>query len=212
MIFRERLDLRGKHAFLAPSRVNWPEDEKALITSRQNFYNVSLGTAIHEIADDLVKKKIKITKADRHLIQYELLRRGIPRVAIDQDKILETLVPYVTDAISFSMSTEVVLYYSQDCFGTTDAIAFDEINRFLRIHDLKTGEIDAHMVQLVRYAALFCYDYNIDPEVIGNELRIYQKGEIVQYSATPNEIIDVMNYMSSAQGILDQGHKNKQFN
>lgn len=41
------------------------------------------------------------------------------------------------------MTPEQVLYYSENCFGTADTISFD--NKTLRIHDLKTGAVPAHM-------------------------------------------------------------------
>ena len=68
----------------------------------------------------------------------------------------KTLNMYVNDAIGFKMVPEQPLFYSENCFGTTDAIAFR--NRMLRIHDLKTGVIPAHMEQLEIYAALFVWN------------------------------------------------------
>ena len=81
----------------------------------------------------------------------------------------KTLNMYVNDAIGFKMVPEQPLFYSENCFGTTDAIAFR--NRMLRIHDLKTGVIPAHMEQLEIYAALFCLEYKIKPADIEMELR-----------------------------------------
>jgi len=60
------------------------------------------------------------------------------------------------------MTPEQVLYYSGNCFGTADSIAFK--NNLLRIHDLKTGAVPAHMEQLFIYDALFCLEYRIHPQ------------------------------------------------
>ena len=75
-------------------------------------------------------------------------------------------------SIGFKLTPEQVLYYSSNCFGTADAISFKD--KFLRIHDLKTGVIPAHVEQLEIYAALFCLEYKVKPQDIGMELRLYQ--------------------------------------
>ena len=93
---------------------------------------------------------------------------------------------YVNDAIGFRMDTEQVLYYSDNCFGTADAITFND--GFLRIHDLKTGAVPAHMEQLYIYAALFCLEYGYDPKDIRIETRIYQNDEIWIENPTEDEI------------------------
>ena len=85
---------------------------------------------------------------------------------------------YVNDAIQYSLTPEQPLYFSRNCFGTADAIGFDEKKGFLRIHDLKTGTVQAHMEQLQIYAALFCLEYHVKPGDIGMELRIYQNDAI----------------------------------
>ena len=62
---------------------------------------------------------------------------------------------YVNDAIKFGLKPEQPLYYSRNCFGTTDAIGFD--NGILRIHDYKSGIVPAHEEQLFIYGSLFCF-------------------------------------------------------
>ena len=74
------------------------------------------------------------------------------------------------------MKPEQILFYSDNCFGTADAISYK--NNFLRIHDLKTGVTPAHLEQLQIYAALFCLDYKYQPEKLDMELRIYQNDDI----------------------------------
>ena len=88
------------------------------------------------------------------------------------------------------MIPEQVLYYSENCFGTADAICFR--NRLLRIHDLKTGIIPAHMEQLEIYAALFCLEYKFKPSDIDIELRIYQHDEVLCHNPSVEEIVQIM--------------------
>ena len=97
---------------------------------------------------------------------------------------------YVNDAISFRMVPEQVLFYSENCFGTADTIAFR--NNTLRIHDLKTGVVPAHMEQLEIYAALFCLEYKIKPATIDIELRLYQNNEILYHTPTVEDIAPIM--------------------
>ena len=72
----------------------------------------------------------------------------------DSEEILETLLPFVNDAIGFRMYPEIILYYSINCFGTTDAIIFDEFNKILRIHDFKSGITPAKMDQLFNICSI----------------------------------------------------------
>jgi len=84
------------------------------------------------------------------------------------------------------MKTEQPLKYSENCFGTADAICFRQ--NVLRIHDLKTGETRASMRQLEIYAALFCLEYRVNPFDIKIELRIYQSNEVIVHEPPPEDI------------------------
>lgn len=88
------------------------------------------------------------------------------------------------------MTPELILYYSDNCFGTADALSFK--NNLLRIHDLKTGETPAHMEQLEVYAALFCLEYDMLPSKIDIELRIYQNDEVVVLKPETDMIDSIM--------------------
>ena len=90
------------------------------------------------------------------------------------------------------MTPEVVLYFSDVCFGTADSIKFDEKKNFLRIHDLKTGVTPAHMEQLQVYAALFCLEYHFKPSDIQMELRIYQNNEVQIFEPSVEHIAPIM--------------------
>lgn len=168
MIFNTHYDLEGCHAFLGASKYSWLNyDEEHL----EEMYRKSLakkeGTELHEIAAMLIKKGIKLPRSTK------------------------TLNSYVNDAIGFKMTPEQPLYYSDNCFGTADAISFKK--NLLRIHDLKTGVTKASMNQLEIYAALFCLEYDVNPNDIDMELRIYQLDEIHVEEPDPRDIMYISN-------------------
>jgi hypothetical protein len=109
---------------------------------------------------------------------------------------------YVNDAIGFKMRPEQVLYYSPNCFGTTDAISFKK--KFLRIHDLKTGVNPASLHQLEIYASLFCLEYGIKPGDIDIELRIYQNDDILIGNPTAEDIVPIMDKIITFDKIIDR--------
>jgi len=108
---------------------------------------------------------------------------------------------YVNDAIGFRMETEQVLRYSENCFGTADAISFR--NLVLRIHDLKTGTNKCSMNQLMVYAAIFCLEYHVNPADIEIELRIYQNDSIDGYTPDTSEILHIMDRIQHFDSIID---------
>lgn len=101
-----------------------------------------------------------------------------------------TLGMYINDAIRYRMVPEQVLYYSENCFGTADTIAFRY--RTLRIHDYKSGIIKGSVHQLEVYAALFCLEYERDPRDLKIVLRIYQDDKVEEWEADPDDIWDIM--------------------
>jgi hypothetical protein len=111
-----------------------------------------------------------------------------------------TLNMYVNDAIGYKMQPEQVLYYSVNCFGTADAIIFRD--GLLRIHDLKTGQIPAHMEQLMIYAALFCLEYDYKPTEINMELRIYQNDDIFIANPAVDDIAPIMDRIIAYDKII----------
>jgi hypothetical protein len=126
-----------------------------------------------------------------------------------QPKGNDTVSMYVNDAISYRMKPEQPLYYSDKCFGTCDAICYSERKKFLRIHDLKTGEVPAHMRQLEIYAALFILEYGQEvgvhsPEEIQIELRIYQNGEVVTENPDPEVIKEIMDKIVDSVRIIKE--------
>lgn len=167
------------HAFLSPSKYHWINyDAPKLANSFRNYLGIQKGVKLHEIASELIKNKIPLKKSQ------------------------ETLNMFVNDAIKFRMESEKLLYYSENLYGTTDAISFT--NNFLRIHDLKTGKTAAHMEQLRIYAALYCMIRNLDPNAIKIELRIYQSNEIF-IEEPPGELIsEIIEKMIWADKLIAQ--------
>jgi len=163
MNFNKHLDLVGQHAFLSGSKYHWINyDEEKLSDSYTKYLAIQKGTELHEFACRCIQLGIKLPKSHKALNLY------------------------VNDAIGFRMIPEQPLFYSNNAFGTCDAICFRE--KFLRIHDLKTGISPVSVHQLEVYASLFCLEYDINPIDISMELRIYQTDNVVVHNP-PNEDI-----------------------
>lgn len=166
MNFNTHSDLEGAHAILSPSSYHWLRygDKERFAQLVKSKEAVRKGIEDHAFACLCIKRKQRLPKSKL------------------------TLNMYVNDAIGFRMEPEQVLYYSDNCFGTADAIVFSERKKQLRIHDLKTGATPASMDQLVLYAALFCLEYKYNPRNINTELRIYQNNEVLIHVPEKDEI------------------------
>ena len=114
----------------------------------------------------------------------------------------KTLNSYVNDAIGYRMTPEQILYFSDNCFGTADAICFREDLMLLRIHDLKTGAHPCDVRQLMIYAADFCLEQQISPYDISFELRIYQNNEYKQWNPSSDDINVIMNALKRNSKII----------
>ena len=179
MNFNKHYSLEGKHAFLGASKYHWVNyDNDKLAESFLRQQATMKGTILHDFAAQCITLGQKLPKSQK------------------------TLNMYVNDAIGFKMQPEQVLYYSDNCFGTADAIIFR--NNLLRIHDLKTGVTPAHMEQLEIYAALFCLEYNKKPGEIEMELRIYQNNEIVVHHPKEDDILLIMDKIVTFDKIIDK--------
>ena len=165
--FNRHTNLQGLHAPFSASKSSWLkyDDEKA-IEVYLNMQAKTMGTRLHEWAQETIKLRLK------------------------QPRSKKTIYAYVNDAIGYKMETEVVLFYSENFFGTADAILFKD--GLLRIHDLKTGKLPADMQQLEVYAALFCLEYRVDPRKIEIELRIYQNDTVFYHNPSPEKIQEHM--------------------
>ena len=158
--------LKNTHSFLSPSSYHWLNySREKLIEVYEKKQQVKLGTEYHALAEQCIRLSVRLPHSRASLNSF------------------------VNDAIGFRMVPEQILFYSQNCYGTADAISFDE--KTLRIHDLKTGRTPGSINQLLIYAAIFCLDYVRNPNEFDTVLRLYQEDEIIEYCPNPIEIIKV---------------------
>ena len=123
--------------------------------------------------------------------------------AYDPGLILENLIPFVNDAIGFHMSSEILLFVNEFCFGTVDAIVYNDFEKTLRVHDYKSGIIPAKIEQCYIYMAMFCIEYKIDPRKIKLfEARIYQNCECLVDNPSSDIILDIMNLIEKNTGLI----------
>ncbi len=177
MNWNKHSDFEGKHAFLSASNYHWLNyDEDRLKANWLNHQAIERGTKLHDLARRCIELGVSLPRGKK------------------------TLNNYVNDALAYRMKPEQVLYYSDNCFGTADAICFR--NNQLRIHDLKTGITPADMRQLEIYAALFCMEYGYKPNDIKIELRIYQNNEIVTEVPEAKDIVQVMKKIMDSDLII----------
>jgi hypothetical protein len=179
MTFNRNTNLSGKHAFLSPSTYHWLNyDEEKLRRVYFEKQQASLGDKLHAFAAQAI------------LLGVKQAENGT------------TLSTYVNDAIGFRMEPEVPLFFSEDCFGTTDAIGVR--NNILRIHDLKTGVTPAKMTQLMIYTGIFFFEYGeiYKPTDLRTVLRIYQNDAIEEYEPQPSEILEVMDRIKTQARLI----------
>ena len=167
MLFNAHSNLAGQHAFLGASTYHWINytDEK-LDARFLTAMAAQRGTELHAFASEAIRLGIKLSGSK------------------------QTLSRYVNDAIGYRMTPEQILYYSDNCFGTADAISFRR--NLLRIHDLKTGVTPTSEHQLEVYAALFCLEYGFKPFDIDIEMRIYQNDDVRVYPGDPDQVTHIM--------------------
>lgn len=179
MNFKKHSELIDQHAFLSPSKHHWINyDVDKMSRTYVNHLGVEMGTRLHKIASELINLKITLPH-----------KKG-------------ALANYVNDCINDNMVSEQPLYYSNNCFGTADAISFE--NNYLKIYDLKTGISSPSINQLRIYAALFCLEYSKDPHTIIIELRIYQKKKpILKEISDPDEIVRIMDQIILCDDIIE---------
>ena len=173
--------LEGQHAFLGASQYSWLNyDDDKLTDKYYNFLATLRGTKLHELAAQLIELQVKLPDVER------------------------TINMYVNDAIDYGLRPEQKLYYSENCFGTADAINFDENRYFLRIHDLKTGVTPTSLHQLEIYAALFFLEYDLPVNEVEMELRIYQNDDIIIGNPTVVDIAPIMDKIVTFDKLIEQ--------
>ena len=167
MKFNRHPELEGRHAYLSASKHHWTNyDEEKFERTYFNALAAAKGTAIHEYAARAIKLGMK------------------------QPQNNKTVCMYINDAIGYKMEPEQVLMYSPNAFGTADAISFRR--DMLRIHDLKTGTTPSSFRQLEIYCAFFCLEYDVNPHKIGMELKIYKNDEVLEHTADPVTVENIM--------------------
>lgn len=179
MNFNKHLSLEGQHAFLGASKYHWINysDDK-VAASYKAFLATQRGTELHDFACRCIRLGQKLPKSQK------------------------TLNMYVNDCIGYRMTPEQLLWYSDNCFGTADAISFRK--NLLRVHDLKTGSITAHAEQLWIYDALFCLEYHKDPKDIEIENRIYQHDDVMVDIPDPQVISGIMEKIVRFDTVIDK--------
>jgi hypothetical protein len=167
MNFNTHFELAGKHAFLSASKYAWIRYDIAKLEDvYRNHQEAQRGTELHEFAANAIRLGIKLPRTKK------------------------TINAFVNDALGFRMTPEQILYFSENVFGTADAISFRQ--NMLRIHDLKNGVTKASFDQLLIYSALFCLEYRVDPSKIDIELRLYQSDEILVMVPDLEDIVPIM--------------------
>lgn len=179
MNWNNHSNLRGLHAFLGASKYHWINySEDKLVEAYTRYTAAQRGTILHDFAAQCISLGQKLPRSKK------------------------TLNMYVNDAIGYRMKPEQILFYSENCFGTADAISFR--NGLLRIHDLKTGVIPAHIEQLLVYAAYFCLEYKVKPSEIDMEVRLYQNDEVLVHNPEVDEIVPIMDKIITFDKILNR--------
>lgn len=179
MIYNRHSNLVGKHAFLSPSKPAWTNyDDDKMSRVYYTALAAQRGTELHALAHHLISLGVRL----------------------EEDG--STLSRYVNDGIGYKMKSELILKYSDNCFGSPDTLVFR--NNQLRIHDLKTGMKEASFEQLKIYAALFCLEYNYKVLEIDIELRIYQNDGVEIVVPDPTDILRIQDRIKTADPIINE--------
>ena len=182
MRFNRHSDLSGLHSMLSPSSYHWINYSIDKLDQRIDTVSAARrGSELHDFASQAITLGIKLPKTQATLNQY------------------------VNDCIGWRMSPEVLLYYSMNCFGTADAIAFRQ--NILRISDLKTGTSRTSVHQLEVYAALFFLEYNVKLFEVEIELRIYQEDGVTLFETDRDAIAHIMDRIQQFDKHINQRRK-----
>ena len=182
--FNDHWKLAGKHSFMSPSSYHWINYDEDKIRDRfKTSMDAALGTRKHEFAKEAIEMGIKMADTG------------------------QTLNSYINDCIGYRMTPEVLLYFSENCFGTADAISYRMNPKTrkmrLRIFDLKNGTTKASEKQLWVYIAIFCHEYEVDINEIEVDARIYQNDIIHEFEIDPMIIMDLIALMKRNDDIIN---------
>lgn len=207
------------HAPFPPSQPAWLNySDEQLIEAMKNKYRAEIGTEIHEWASHQitlsskasgireVEKGIKTHIYEKYLVNTskcydpdfgELLLKHLHYIP---GEAFVTTKDFINDSIGFRMESEKKLTLSDKFYGTADAVRYYTKENLLRVSDLKTGKRPAKIEQVFTYAALYCYEFHLEPLKTNFEARIYQNAEIYIEQPNGEDINDIL------QNIL---HKNE---
>lgn len=180
--------LVGKHATLSPSQGSWVRYDFDKLRHRLISMDAAKrGSEMHELAKECIRLRIRLAGK-------------------------KTIAAYVNDAIGFNMTPEQLLYATDHCFGTADAITLSHDRKadeyILRIFDLKTGETPVKPDQLMIYAAIFCIEYDFKPFDLLYDLRIYQLDEVIMFDeVTPEDIAQIMDRIKTFSRFIDENRE-----
>lgn len=178
-------ELEGTHSFLSPSNNSWLRyTEDKLISTYRKHRAKEEGTILHEFASQAINLGIKLKEEN------------------------STLNLFVNDCIDEYIHSEVLLYYSEYCYGTADGIKYDRPNKHIIIADLKNGSSHKSLTkfedQLSVYAALMCLEYKLDPLDHTYEGRIYVSNAKSITSIDPEYVLMIMNKIILFSTILEE--------
>jgi hypothetical protein len=186
-------NLEGRHALLSPSSYSWINYDEDKLTERLvTMRAAALGTKKHQFAHDAIT------------------------LGIIQQKNGLTLNSYINDVIRYRMTPEQIVRYSDNFFGTADALGFrkdrGEELYTLRVFDLKTGVSKASVNQLLIYCALFFLEYGdvlgIKPFDVNYDLRIYQHDEPAQkFIVDPKDVIYIMDKIKTFERLINESRE-----
>lgn len=208
MSLTENSRLRGQHALFSPSQPSWlnySDDE--FISKLTSKYRSYVGTEIHEWCASQIFLRHKASglreiykDIETHIYEkYNSVEYGLSDFGFTLLKNLKyipeetfgTVKNYINDCVGFGMEAEVLIDFTDNFFGTADAVRFD--GKSLKIFDLKTGSVPAKIEQLLIYACLYFLKYKLDPKEHPVELRIYQGNDILRAIPEANDLIPIMN-------------------
>lgn len=185
MDWNKHRELEGRHATLSPSGYHWlGYSAEKMRTVYLNQLKKEQGTFLHDLAHRMI---ISRTKARELKKAFNM---------------------FVNDCIGYGMSSEVVLKYSNNCFGTADGIKYDDENETLYVFDLKTGLSKPSFKQLYIYCALFCLEYLLDTEKVVPDMtfvcRLYQGNGYEEEIVDPSVILETIKQIVAMDQVLSE--------
>ena len=218
MSLTENSKLLGQHALFSPSQPSWLNySDEEFISKLTSKYKSNLGTEIHEWSAVQIALGHKVSSlreiykdVETHIYEkYYSLEYGLSSFGLTLLKNLKylpeetfgTIKNYINDCVGLKMETEVLIDFTDNFFGTADALRFDD--KGLKIFDLKTGSMPAKIEQPLIYASLYLLKNRLDPKNVPVELRIYQNNDILRAIPSPDELVPVMNTIIHFDKLMD---------